>query len=471
MTTKPLTRIVATLGPASAHRDTIRALALSGVSVFRLNFSHGTHEQHAKVYETIRAVESELGTPVAVMADLQGPKLRLGTFEGSAATIRYGDAFMLDSDPTPGTAERVSVPHPEVLASLEPGHRLLIDDGRLRLEVVERRGEAVLTRIDVGGRISDRKGISLPDTVISTTSLTAKDRTDLAFALDLGADWIALSFVQRPEDIAEGRALIDGRAQVLAKIEKPSAIHQLDAIVEASDAVMVARGDLGVELPPEDVPPLQKLIVRTARRIGRPVIVATQMLESMTSAAVPTRAEAADVANAVYEGADGVMLSAETASGNHPVPAVLMMRRIIERVEQDPARRALEAANVEHASDEPVAQAIGRASVAIAETVGAKLIACFTTTGRTAVRVARARPEVPILSLAPSIGTARQTLMTYGVVAGLSHDVATFEDVVDQARRLALSSGLVGPGDRIVIAAGIPFGKKGSTNTVRVAEI
>lgn len=468
---RPKTRIIATLGPASARKETIAALYRAGASVFRLNFSHGTHEQHKSVYDAIRAVEADVGRPIAVMADLQGPKLRVGTFKGTSARISYNSTFILDSDPTPGDENRVFLPHPEILEALAPGHRLLIDDGRLRLDVVSVSPGKAETKVVVPGIISDRKGVSLPDTVIKTTALTEKDHRDLAFALSLNVDWVALSFVQRPEDLDEARAIIGNQALLLAKIEKPSAISQIEAIIERSDGVMVARGDLGVELPPEDVPPLQKRIVRLSRLIGRPVVVATQMLESMTSAAVPTRAEASDVANAVYDGADAVMLSAETASGNHPVPAVMMMRRIIDKVEADPLWKTIVAIEEPYDGAIDVPEAIGRAAADIGTAVGADAIACFTTSGKTAIRVARVRPSVPILCLAPTMSVCRRTMMVYGVTAALSRDVTTFEDVVAQAIELATLIGAAESGGRVVITAGIPFGKLGSTNTLRVAVV
>lgn len=468
---RPKTRIIATLGPASARRETIAALSNAGVSVFRLNFSHGTHEAHRAAFDAIRAVETETRRPIAVMADLQGPKLRVGTFDGSSARLSFQQSFVLDDDPRPGDSTRVHLPHPEILEALKPGHRLLIDDGRLRLDVEEASPGRAVTRVVVPGTISDRKGVSLPDTVIKTTALTEKDKRDLAFALELGVDWVALSFVQRPEDLIEARKIIRDRAQLLAKIEKPSAILKLDEIIAKSDGVMVARGDLGVELPPEEVPPLQKRIVRVARRMGRPVVVATQMLESMTAAAIPTRAEASDVANAVYDGADAVMLSAETASGNHPVPAVMMMRRIIERVEADPLWRTLARAEEPGIGNVDVSEAIGTAAAEIGERIGADAIACFTTSGKTAIRIARYRPAVPILCLAPSMAVCRRVMMVFGVTAALSRDVTTFEDVVDQACALALDAGVTRAGRRIVISAGIPFGQLGSTNTLRVATV
>ncbi|HNG49202.1 MAG TPA: pyruvate kinase, partial [Plasticicumulans sp.] len=334
-------KIVATLGPASSAPDTIRALFDAGADVFRLNFSHGSHEDHRARLERIRAIERETGRPVGVLADLQGPKLRVGTFAHGPVTLAEGAAFRLDLErDRPGDAGRVAMPHPEIFAALTEGAELLLDDGRLRLRV-ERCGPGYAdTRVIAGGLLSERKGVNVPDVVLPLSALTAKDRADLDFALELGVDWIALSFVQRAADLDELRALVRGRAGLVAKLEKPAAIASLDAIVAASDALMVARGDLGVELPPEQVPAIQKRIVRACRRAGKPVIVATQMLESMVGAPVPTRAEASDVATAIYDGADAVMLSAESASGRFPLEAVAMMDRIIARTEADPEGRA-----------------------------------------------------------------------------------------------------------------------------------
>ncbi|MFM8679374.1 MAG: pyruvate kinase, partial [Alphaproteobacteria bacterium] len=335
------TKIVATLGPASSDPATIRKLFEAGADVFRLNFSHGSHDDHRARHAALREAEREIGHPIGILMDLQGPKLRVGTFESGRATLATGAAFRLDLDAAPGTERRACLPHPEIFAALKDGADLLVDDGKLRLRVGRHGADFAECEVVTGGTISDRKGVNVPGVVLPISPLTEKDRRDLAFGLELGVDWVALSFVQRPEDIAEARRLVQGRAGVLAKLEKPSAIERLEEIVDLCDAAMVARGDLGVEMPPETVPGTQKRIVRLCRRAGKPVIVATQMLETMVSSPTPTRAEASDVAPAVYDGADAVMLSAETASGKYPVEAVTIMEKIIESVEHDPLYRPI----------------------------------------------------------------------------------------------------------------------------------
>src|SRR6185437_13522111 len=401
-------KIVATIGPASNSPERIEELFRAGVDVFRLNFSHGQQEDHRTVCEAIRALERSIGRPIGVMADLQGPKLRVGTFAEKKVKLVAGETFRLDLGSAPGDANRASLPHPEVFAALEPGTNLLLDDGNIRLKVEECGEDFAETRIITGGDLSDRKGVNVPNAVLPLSPLTAKDRSDLAFALDMGVDWIAMSFVQRPEDVAEGRKLIAGRASVLVKLEKPAAITRLSEIVELSDAVMVARGDLGVEMPPEDVPPVQREIVHICRSTGKPVVVATQMLESMVRNPVPTRAEASDVATAVYEGADAVMLSAETAAAAYPIEAVTMMDRIIRRVQVDPIYfPGLHTAALA-ASDHSASDAISAAASQIAHSIGAAAILTYTTSGATALRMARERPDVPILALTSNLRTARR---------------------------------------------------------------
>ncbi len=391
-------KIVATLGPASSTPEMIAALFRAGVDVFRLNFSHGERSDHLARIETIRALEKETGRPIGILADMQGPKLRLGTFADGKVRLKAGAHFRLDLDKTPGDAERAPLPHPEIFAALEPGTELLLDDGNVRLKVEACSDRFAETVVVDGGALSDRKGVNVPNVVLPMSALTAKDRDDLAFALDAGADWIALSFVQRPEDVAEARKLVGNRAGIMVKLEKPAALRQLAEIIELTDAVMVARGDLGVEMPPEDVPPAQKRIVRACRLAGKPVIVATQMLESMVHAPVPTRAEASDVATAIYDGADAVMLSAETAAGEYPVEAVTMMDRIVRRVQADPLYNASldagAAAEPEHTSSD----AISAAARQVAHTIGAAAICSYTTSGATALRAARERPDAPILA-------------------------------------------------------------------------
>jgi pyruvate kinase len=413
-------------------------------------------------------LEQEARRPIGVLADLQGPKLRLGTFAAGPIELAAGDAFRLDLDPTPGDRTRAPMPHPEIFAALTRGADLLLDDGRVRLRVEDCGPDFAITTVVTASRLSDRKGVNVPGAVLPLSAMTEKDRRDLAFALEHGADWIALSFVQRPDDIAEARRLAGGRAAVLAKLEKPAAIERLDEIVELSDAVMVARGDLGVEMPPEDVPSLQKRILRTCRLMGKPVVVATQMLDSMVAAPAPTRAEASDVATAVYDGADAVMLSAETASGQYPIEAVAMMERIIVRTEQDPLYDRI--LNADHAvPDATAADAITAAARQVAETVNAAAIVTYTTSGSTTLRAARARPGAPILCLTENVATARRLAIAWGVHTVVTQDVRSFEEMVDRAVGAARAAEFAGPGDRLVITAGVPFGTPGATNVLRIA--
>ncbi|MBP2310974.1 pyruvate kinase [Azospirillum soli] len=463
-----LTKIVATLGPASSSPEMIRALFDAGVDVFRLNFSHGTHEDHAQRLATIRALEAELDHPIAVMADLQGPKLRVGTFAKGPIELKVGQRFRLDLSTTPGDSSRVGMPHPEIFAALKPETDLLLDDGKVRLRVVDCSPDHADTVVVSGTRLSDRKGVNVPGVVLPLSPLTRKDREDLVFALDQGVDWVALSFVQRPEDVAEARKLIAGRAALLSKLEKPQAVSHLDEIIELSDGVMVARGDLGVELPAEDVPTIQKRIVRESRRAGKPVIVATQMLESMVGAPAPTRAEASDVATAVYDGADAVMLSAETAAGSYPVEAVSIMDRIARRVEHDPLYRTI--MDAQHPDPQQTsADAITAAARQVAHTIQAAAIVTYTTSGSTTLRAARERPEVPILCLTSNIETARRLQLAYGVHSVHSADVNDFNEMVQKAARAAHEDGIAVEGQRLVITAGVPFGTPGNTNILRIA--
>lgn len=464
------TKIIATIGPASSTPEILARLFQAGADVFRLNFSHGTHEDHAARIQAIRALEAEFGRPIGILADVQGPKLRVGRFGGGRVHLQTGQEFRLDLNPTPGNSRRVELPHPEIIAAARIGTMLLLDDGKLRLRVTHTRDDHLETEIVVGGPLSDRKGVNVPDIVLPIPALTAKDRADLAFALDHGADCIGLSFVQRPEDVAEAREIAAGRAWIMTKLEKPQALDNLDAILALSDAVMVARGDLGVELPPEEVPLAQKRIISAARALGRPVVVATQMLESMINAPAPTRAEASDVATAVFEGADAVMLSAETAAGQYPFEAVNIMDRIVARVERDPGWRAItEAARPapEHSS----ADAIAAAARGVAHTIGAKAIAAFTSSGSTALRVARERPDCPVLGLTPDVATARRMAFTWGVHALITPLTHSMTETVSRAVRLAQQEGFARPGEEIVVVAGIPFGKPGTTNALRVASV
>ncbi|BAL25025.1 pyruvate kinase [Azoarcus sp. KH32C] len=462
------TKIIATVGPASADENTLRALAEAGADVFRLNFSHGSHDDHRAVYHRIRAVEERLGRPIGVLIDLQGPKLRLGTFAEGGVTLARGDRIRFDLDPTPGNAERVAIPHPEIINAVGPGHVLLVDDGKMRLKVVAKSEGVLEMEALTDGRLSDRKGVNVPDVALPLSALTAKDRRDLAFGLELGIDWVALSFVQRAEDIAEARELIGDKALLMAKIEKPSALVELEEIIALADGIMVARGDLGVELPPEDVPGLQKRIVRLCRRAGKPVVVATQMLESMISAPAPTRAEASDVATAVFDGADAVMLSAETASGKYPTDALEIMARIIARTEADPLQRQLmEAVGADPKGN--TTDAIGTAIRAVAETLPLSATVAFTASGSTALRIAHQRPRSPILGLTPSQSVARRLCVVWGVRSRRSVEACEVEEIVNVALEHCRAEGLTAPGQAVVVTAGVPFGTPGSTNLLRLA--
>lgn len=463
-------RILATLGPASNSPEMIRKLYLAGADAFRINMSHGAPEEHAARIASIRALEKEFGRPTTILADLQGPKLRVGTFAEGVAVLKVGESFVLDRDETPGDANRVNLPHPEIYQALVPDTRLLLDDGKLVLRVKKIGADRIETIVEVGGTLSNRKGVNVPDVVVPMAALTEKDRRDLAFAVEQGADWIALSFVQRPEDLAEARRLMGGQGALMAKIEKPAAVRRLDEILELSDAVMVARGDLGVELPPQAVPPLQKQIVESARRLGKPVVVATQMLESMIKSPTPTRAEVSDVATAVYDGADAIMLSAETAAGDWPEEAVTIMNDIAYSVERDPGYlRRLHF--TETKPDATTADALAEACASIARTVSGSAIVSFTSSGSTVRRMARERPSAPILALTPSQDTARKLGLTWGVHAVRTKDIGSFEEMIAKARRMAMRNEMAKAGDKIVIVAGVPFGTPGSTNVIHVASI
>jgi pyruvate kinase len=463
-------KIVATLGPASSTEAQIRALFMAGADVFRLNASHGTQADHAQRLATIRAIERETGRPIGVLFDLQGPKLRVGTFAAGRVELAAGARFRLDLDPSPGDARRVGLPHPEILAVVTRGTELLIDDGKVRLVVEARGTDHVETTVAVGGVVSDRKGVNVPGAILPISPLTAKDRADLAFGLAQGVDWVALSFVQRPDDIDEAREVIGVRAWIMAKLEKPAAIEHLDAIVERADGIMVARGDLGVELPPEQVPPAQRRIVRACRRAGKPVVVATQMLESMVAAPVPTRAEVSDVATAIYEGVDAVMLSAESASGRYPVEAVAMMDRIIGRVELDPAYRAeLEASHTPAEATTP--DALCAALRRVAELIAPAATVTYTASGFTSLRAARERPSAPVLGLTPHLRTARRLAIVWGVHAVASEDVRDVDAMIQRACDTAVREGYARPGEEVVVVAGLPFGRPGTTNLLHVARI
>ncbi|MXQ12771.1 pyruvate kinase [Microvirga makkahensis] len=464
------TKILATLGPASESQEMIEKLFEAGADVFRLNMSHLPREKLKDRVATIRAVEAKFKRPIAILADLQGPKLRVGAFEGDSAMLEPGQTFTLDADMAPGGKNRVHLPHPEILSSLEPGHTVLIDDGKLRLRVKSVKQGAAATTVEIAGKISNRKGVSLPDTTIPVAAMTDKDRSDLEAALDAGVDWIALSFVQRPEDVAEVKKVARGRALVMSKLEKPQAIARLDEIMEISDAVMVARGDLGVEMPLEKVPGIQKRIVRAARRLGKPVVVATQMLESMITSPVPTRAEVSDVATAVYDGADAVMLSAESASGQYPIDAVATMSRIAEEVEQDQNYWSI----MRTLNTEPEAtgsDAIAAGAHQIADTLNLKTMAAWTSSGSTAFRIARERPNSTVIALTPSQDTARRLALVWGVHSIRTKDASDIDDMAFRACKFAVREEFADVGDRIIIVAGVPFGTPGATNMVRIAFI
>jgi pyruvate kinase len=462
------TKIVATLGPSSSERSVIAALFRAGADVFRINMSHTSHERMRELVSTIRSVEEECDRPIGILVDLQGPKLRVGQFEAGPVALPKGATFTFDLDKSPGDISRVHLPHPEIFQAIEPGHTLLLDDGKVRLVATEVAEGKIVTRVEVGGNLSDRKGVSLPDTTIPFSALAPKDRSDLEAALDTGIDWVALSFIQRPEDIAEAKKITRGRALVMAKIEKPQAVTRLDEILDVTDALMVARGDLGVEMPLERVPGIQKYMTRSARRAGKPVVVATQMLESMINAPVPTRAEVSDVATAIFEGADAVMLSAESAAGKYPVEAVATMNRIAEEVENDPLHQSIMQA--QRADPEATgADAIAAAARQIAETLDLSAVVCWTSSGATGLRVARERPSSPIVAISPNVATARRLSVAWGVHCIVAEDAHDQDDMVERACRLAFKDGFARAGQRVIVVAGVPLGTPGATNMLRIA--
>ncbi len=461
-------KIVATLGPASNDYAMIRALHEAGADVFRLNMSHGTHDDIRARHEIIRQIEKDLDSPIAILADLQGPKLRVGSFASGEEELIEGAAFRLDLDPAEGDSARVCLPHPEIFAALQPGSNLLVNDGKIRLTVDRCGPDFAECTVTVGGTISNRKGVNVPDVVLPLAALSDKDRKDLEFACALGVDWLALSFVQRPEDVTEARALAAGRAAILSKIEKPSAVQCFDEILAVSDGIMVARGDLGVELPVQNVPPIQKRLVRRCRAAAKPVIVATQMLESMIESPMPTRAEVSDVATAIYEGADAIMLSAESAAGQYPVEAVSTMNNVAIEVESDPTyREVIEASR--KANRTTVADGIVAAAREIAETTDIRAICCYTQSGTTALLTARERPRVPIIAMTSLRGTARRLALTWGVNCVMTGALDRFKMAVVNAARAARAQGYATEEDQILVIAGVPFNKAGTTNILRVA--
>lgn len=463
-------KILATLGPASSSEEMIAKLFNAGADVFRINMSHTDHDAMRELVRRIRSVEEQVGRPIGILADLQGPKLRVGKFRNGKEDLVLGQTFTLDDSTEPGDANRVHLPHPEILSSVQAGDRLLIDDGKLELKAVKCDGHAIVTTVVAGTRISDKKGVSLPDTDLPVGALTEKDRADLDAVLETGVDWVALSFIQRPEDLAEARKIARGRALLMSKIEKPQAVTRLAEIIELSDALMVARGDLGVEMPLERVPGIQKQITRAARRAGKPVVVATQMLESMITAPVPTRAEVSDVSIAVFEGADAVMLSAESAAGQYPVEAVATMNRIAEQVEKDPLYPGI--INAQRSTPEATGpDAIALAAREIAETLKLSAIVTYTASGNTGFRAARERPQVPIIALSPILNTARRLSLLWGTHCVVSPDASDLDDMVDRACRIAREEQFGIAGDRIIITAGVPLRTPGATNMLRIAYI
>ncbi|MFB9952494.1 pyruvate kinase [Rhizobium puerariae] len=464
-------KILATLGPASSEEGMIEKLHEAGADLFRINMSHASHDLMRTLISRIRAVEARSGRPIGILCDLQGPKLRVGKFAAGKVTLTPGQTFTLDNRDEPGDETRVFLPHPEILEAVKPGHRLLIDDGKLALKAEKADGKSIVCTVIAGTSISDRKGVSLPDTLLGVGALTDKDRIDLDAALATGeVDWVALSFVQRPDDLAEVRKIARGRVGVMSKIEKPQALERIDEIIELSDALMVARGDLGVEMPIETVPGIQKQLTRACRRAGKPVVVATQMLESMISSPVPTRAEVSDVSIAVFEGADAIMLSAESASGQYPVEAVSMMASIAREVEKDPLFPSIIYA--QRATPEATgADAISLAARQIAETLRLSAIVTYTSSGTTGLRASRERPEVPIIALSPIVHTARRLSICWGMHCVVTQDATDLDDMVNRACRIVVSEGFGKPGDRIIISAGVPLGTPGATNMLRIAYI
>ena len=465
------TKLVATLGPASSSRSMIGKLFEAGADVFRINMSHTAHDKMRELVQTIRSIESECNRPIGILVDLQGPKLRLGNFKNESAQLDAGQDFVLDTDPAPGDSTRVNLPHAEIFAAIQPGDTLLIDDGKLRLTTAVVEPRRIVAQVNVGGKVSSRKGVSLPNTVVPLAALAPKDIADLEAALDAGIDWVALSFIQRPEDVAEAKKITRGRAAVMAKIEKPQAVSRLDEILDLADALMVARGDLGVEMPLEKVPGVQKEMTRACRRAGKPVIVATQMLESMISSPVPTRAEVSDVATAIFDGADAIMLSAESAAGQYPIEAVATMNKIAEEVEREEGLY-LPALHVLHTEPEPTgADAIAAAARQVAETLDLAAIICWTSSGATAMRVARERPRPPIVAISPILGAGRKLSLVWGIHCVVAEDARDQDDMVERACEIASKEDFATAGERVIIVAGVPLGTPGATNMMRVAYV
>lgn len=462
-------KIVATIGPASSSPEKLRELFIAGVDTFRLNFSHGSHDDHARVHHAIRALERDIGRPIGILQDLQGPKIRIGRVDSGRRALSAGDRVRFTLAAT-ADGQAIPLPHPEIFSAILPGQTLLIDDGRLRLQVTECDKDRLEAEVIVGGVVSDRKGVNLPGTLLALSPLTTKDRADLEFGLELGVDWVALSFVQRPSDVLEARGLVGDRAGLIVKVEKPAALEQIDEIINLADAIMVARGDLGVEIPPEDVPGRQKEMVQACRRAGKPVIVATQMLDSMVNAPTPTRAEASDVATAIYDGTDAVMLSAESATGQYPAETVAMMNRIVARTEQHKLYRPFIAAS-EPALEATASHSVATAAARLANEISASAIVAFSARGTTAARIARNRPDVAILVVTPDERVSRRMCLFWGVHTVRSEEISSYEEMVHRAGFHAISEGFAKPHDLIVVVSGVPFGIAGTTNNLRVLEI
>ena len=464
------TKIIATLGPASSSPSKISSLFQAGADIFRLNFSHGTHEDHRKRVFHIRQYEKRLGRPIAILGDLQGPKIRIGVFRKSYIILKNNQRFVLDLNPKEGDQNRVFLPHKEIFKSVKKNNKILIDDGKIVLNIDKVLSDQIITEVLVGGKISNKKGVNIPETFIKMSSLTEKDVRDLKFCLDLSLDYIALSFVQKAKDINDLKKYVGNQTGIMAKFEKPMAIKNMNEILQHCDAAMVARGDLGVEMPPEEVPIIQKKIVQSCRDFGIPVVVATQMLDSMIESPSPTRAEASDVATAVFDAADCLMLSAETASGKFPVESVEIMDRIIRGVENDNSyRQILESKQIK--LEETTSDAISSAASQVVKTVLAKAIFTYTRSGATAKRAARERPTVPIIGLSPERITARQLALIWGVHTIHALEPKSFSGMIDNACELAKKEGIVKKGDYVVITAGAPIGVSGSTNNLRIAKI
>lgn len=461
-------KIIATLGPASSSPEMIEALFEAGVDVFRLNLSHGTHEEHLRSIQIIRSIETRHQRPIGILLDLQGPKFRVGALDEEKIYLEEGKTYAFDLNPQAGTQDRIPFPHPEVYAALKPGMQLLLDDGRLVLEVVHVTAHCIEAIVEIGGVLLSHKGVNIPEISLPVSSLTEKDLKDLSFGLENGVDWIALSFVQRLEDIIEARTLIQKQAKIITKIEKPQALELLEEIITISDGIMIARGDLGVELSLEEIPCIQKRIINACRKVGKPVVVATQMLDSMVHNPAPTRAEASDVATAVYEGADAVMLSTESALGAYPIESTLMMNKIIQRVEGDPLYHQ----NKTKTFPAPViADAIMSAVRQITNVIPISAIVAFTDSGLTALMAARERPKSSILTLTTSLTTARHLSLVWGIYAVIAEPLTNTEQMVRDGTMAAISHNFACYGDTIIITAGVPFGVPGTTNMIRVSRV